>query len=84
MKNDTHTRAQMNLYWHYLRVVASDSGHTPEELHLIFGKMFIVDFSDLDFGVQSTKNLTRKEFSAYIEKIRYHVAEFGIQLEDNI
>ena len=73
---------QNAFYWLCLNAIAHEIGEDPEELHVTFKSMFLVDRSKKLPIVRSTTSLDTKEFTDYIEKISIKVSEFGITLPD--
>jgi len=73
-------------YWGVLLdTIADETGHTPEELHEIYKKMFIprrfVKYGDEEVEIlKSTTKLTVGEFVEYINKITREAVQLGIAL----
>lgn len=73
-------------YWGVvLRVVAKETGHTEEELHEIYKRMFlprkVIQYKGKDFPVPgSTTESDSVEFTEYIERVRAEAATLGIQI----
>lgn len=75
---------QNRYYWFYLRLIANDSGHTEDELHQLFKRIFLpptfITVLGREIKVPSTtKGLNKNEFSEYLDKI---AAETNIPLPD--
>lgn len=84
-----HRSLDQNAYlWGVVyREVAIHTGHTEEELHRIFKRMFLPPKFILWKGIQiktpgSTAELNKPEFGEYIERIRAEVANLGITIPD--
>jgi len=66
--------AQNRLYWLYLNLIASETGHIPEDLNKLFKSEFLpVEYKEL-YGkkialLTSSKDLDTKEFTEYLNKI---------------
>lgn len=73
---------QNRYYWLCLNHIANELGETePENLHITFAAMFLVDKSDPKLPIiKSTTSLNSKEFMDYMEKISSKMSEFGITL----
>lgn len=71
-----HRSSQQNRYYRgvVLAILAEETGHTPEELHLAFRSMFLSDQEGSLRLPRSTAVLTTEEFSAYVEKIRNYAS----------
>lgn len=75
-------------YWGVvLAVIAEETGHTAEELHEIFKRMFlpprVVTYKEKELKIaSSTANLNTLEFSQYIERIRAEAGTMGITIPD--
>lgn len=72
------TLPQNRTYRAYLEDISQEINDwtTPEELHAIFWQRFLL-VQKWDFSyVRSTKDLTTKEMSVYLEQIRILVAEY--------
>lgn len=81
------TLPQNKLYWPvYVGIVADHLGYFPDELHEEYKLMFNPQDSKLIPGEKvggSTKKMTRKQFSEYLEKIRiWAMIEHGIDLPE--
>ena len=65
---------QNNYYWGIIRILADELGYTEQEMHhTVKGH----------FEVESTKNLTSKEFADLIERIiRWSAMELNIVIHD--
>lgn len=75
-------------YWGaILPEIAKHTGHTPEDLHEIYKKMFLPKrftvYHDQEIELlPTTTTLTTAEFGEYIERIRGDAAEMGIVIPD--
>ena len=75
-------------YWGaVLPIIAEETGHSAEELHEIFKRMFLppktVRFRGRDFRMPgSTKDCNVAEFHEYIEKVRAEASSMGIEIPD--
>jgi len=84
---DRSTR-QNAYYWGIvMSLISKEVGHTAEELHEIFKKMFlprkVLVFEGKEYEVvPSTKQLTTKEFNEYLERIIVKASEMGIVIPD--
>ena len=75
----TRSVRQNSLYWLYLGLVATDSGHTPDVLHEFFkGELLGFDTETVTFAngasrevrtPKSTTRLSKSGFSDYMERI---------------
>jgi hypothetical protein len=73
-KRPPRTARQNNFLWAYYTLIADDSGHTPEEIHLWAKGMFLTERVVDVYGkptrvVGSTTRLTKQGFSEFIERI---------------
>ncbi len=65
---------QNNYYWKIVNILADDLGYTEQEMHATIKNHFNVD---------STKTLSTKEFSVFIERlIRWSAVELNIVIPD--
>ncbi len=80
------SNSQNAMYWGYiLPEIANETGHTAEELHFFFKRMFLPK-KFIKVGKKrlmaepSTTRLSTKEFSEYVEKIIvWSAQELGIE-----
>ena len=73
---------QHRYYWVYLGIISRESGHTPEELHLLFKGLFLTKDIKEIMGKQvritkSTTELSKGEFCEYLVQIS---GECGVEL----
>lgn len=77
---------QNSYYWGVvLPTISLDTGHTVNELHEIFKRMFlppnIVNFKDKEFKITgSTTKLSVGEFVEYIQRITAEAGQLGIHI----
>ena len=65
---------QNNYYWNIVRILAEELGYTENEMHSTIKN---------HFEVESTKTLSTKEFSSFIERIvRWSAIELNIVIPD--
>ena len=65
---------QNNYYWNIVRIIADELGYTEQEMHSTIKNHFDVD---------STKTLSTKEFSGFIERlVRWSAIELNIIIPD--
>ncbi len=65
---------QNNYYWNIVKILADELGYTEQEMHSTIKNHFEID---------STKTLSSKEFSQFIEKlIRWSAIELDIVIPD--
>lgn len=87
-KQRDRTLSQNAWYWGcILPIIASETGHTVNELHEIYKRMFldpkIITYREIDFKIPSTTTTTNTvEFTNYIEKVRAEAASMGIIIPD--
>lgn len=88
-KTKKRSLSQNALMWMWLNDVAKQmsdiTGYDQDEMHAVFKKKFlvprIVRVDDVEVDIYSTKNLTTKEFTEYLERIdRFCAQEFGIHV----
>lgn len=80
----TRSDNQNRYYWNYLRLIANDTGHTEDELHQLFKRIFLpptfIKVLGREIKIPSTtKKLNKVEFGEYLDKI---CAETNIPLPD--
>ena len=80
---------QNNWYWGaVLPTIAHATGHTSEELHEVYKRLFlkkkVITYHGRDIPIPgSTTEADTAEFTEYIERIRAHAAmELGINIPD--
>lgn len=71
-------------YWFYLKLVSDSCGHTPQELHEIFKRLFIppkiIKWKKTTIKTPgSTSDLNKPQFGEYLDRI---CAETNILLPD--
>ena len=67
---------QNNYYWKIVNILGDDLGYTDQEMHSTI---------KTHFNIQSTKILTTKEFSQFIERIiRWSAVDLGIVIPDPV
>ena len=81
------TLPQNALYWScYIKIIAEHLGYFPDELHEELKLLFNPKDSKLKLGEKvggSTTRMTRKQFTAYLEKIHLWASiEHGIDLPE--
>lgn len=80
--------SQNGYYWGVvLKTISEHTGHTEEELHEVFKRMFlppkVVTYRDKQLRIPaSTTEASTLEFTDYIEHIRAEVATMGIIVPD--
>lgn len=72
--NTKRTLTQNAYYWFYLRVIASETGHNPDELHEYFRRVLLpprfIKIFDNEIKIpSSTTDLDKSDFSEYLDKI---------------
>lgn len=76
--------SQNALYWKLVGVLASETGHTPDEIHEVIKQRFltprVVEVNGQAFEVRSTAKLTTSEFSDLTSRVYAMGAEMGIYL----
>ena len=78
---------QNNYYWFCLRIISETSGHTPEELHEIYKRMFLlpqfIKYRGKELKMpNTTTKLNKGEFFEYMERISAEAADMGISLPE--
>lgn len=73
-------------YWAALTTISEHTGHTPQELHEIFKRMFLppqfIQYKGEKIKVPgSTTKLSSAEFAEYIERIGAEAASMGITIQ---
>ncbi len=65
---------QNNYYWNIVRILADELGYTENEMHETIKN---------HFDIESTKTLSTKEFSVFIERlVRWSAIELNIVIPD--
>lgn len=65
---------QNNYYWRIVQLLGDELGYTNQEMHLTIKN---------HFNIESTKELERKEFSDFIERlIRWSAIELNVVIPD--
>lgn len=88
-----HHRQQRSLrqnayYWGaVLPLIAAETGHTAEELHEVFKRMFlpakVITYGGREMRMPgSTPDTDTKEFTDYLERIRAEAATLGVTVPD--
>lgn len=87
-KRKNRSTHQNAYYWGViLPVIAHESGHSIDELHEIFKRMFLVP-QEIEYRGKviripgSTANLSIMEFSDFCERVRAEAATMGIAIPD--
>lgn len=73
-KIPTRTDRQNRFYWLYVGIIASETGHTPDELHNAFKQRFLFRgardvYGEIIRRTGSTTELNKLDFGEYLEKI---------------
>ena len=74
---------QNRYYWALLTIYGMDTGNTPEEMHTDMRRAYGMDYKKEETGkryLKSTTELDTKEFTTYIEFIKNHAGQNGINL----
>lgn len=79
------TRAQNNLMWLWLNVIAEETGNSADDLHEIFKFKFLGSETVTAFGYKierpkSTTKLTTVEFTNYLDEIDALMLSINIRL----
>lgn len=79
------TRLQNSLLWHWYGEIADQTGYHKDEVHALLAREFLKSETKRIMGkdvtiAQSTKDLTVKEFTEYLERICTWAAEYGFYL----
>lgn len=75
---------QNRYYWGVvLNIIANETGHSTEELHEIYKRMFlprkVIKYREREFPVpSSTTDCDISDFHEYIERVRAEAAQSGI------
>ena len=69
------------------KMIADETGHTPEEIHEVMKSMFLKDYADFNGQkvviIKSTTSLNTKQFGEYVDKVkRFAAQELGIVIPD--
>ena len=80
---------QNDWYWVILEQISRDTGNSTDDLHRLFKGLFlpkkVVKLGGKEYTMSgSTTEQNKIQFGEYIEKIRAHVAQFGIVIPDPI
>lgn len=81
------TLTQNSQFWLWMEHIAQEIGSTHEDLHDYFCKKFLQRQVKVNKRIETvvggTRNLSKNEFTAFLEKVRDEAAEeFGIVLPD--
>ena len=69
--------AQNNYTWGVVYdILSKETGFTPEEVHQVYGEMFLSYEKDGHTFVKSTTKLTTVEMEDYLSKVRQHASQF--------
>lgn len=77
---------QNNLYWKWMRVIASESGSDPLDIHEAMKMKFleaseaVLPNGDLVRVTGSSRKLKTGEFSEYLQQIQAWATEWGVYL----
>ena len=83
------TTPQNEYYWGVvLPIIAKETGHTKEELHEIFKRMFLtaqtLQYRGKEIRIPgSTATLNTKEFGEYLEKVFVEAGELGLIIPES-
>lgn len=73
-KRKKRTVRQNRYYWLMLKWIGDELGYTPDEMHSIFGQMFLLVRDGKFSFVRSTKSLSTMEQEEYHANIRQYCA----------
>ncbi len=86
----SRTLSQNRFYWHYLRVIANETGNSEEDLHIFFSQKLLPrrfikikgrkNLHEIE-ARKSTTTLNKIEFGEYLEKI---CALSGVPIPDPV
>lgn len=89
----TRSGEQNRLYWEWLTIVGEDLGHHKDEMHFVFKRQFLCDkmpvlqrdefmeyLQGLGKNLQSTRKLTTKEMTEYLDKVFEQARDLNINL----
>lgn len=89
IRRETGVRSnnQNNYYWACMEIISNSTGHTAEELHSLFKRLFLPPKYIKVLGRElkvpgSTSTLNKSEFVEYMMKISAEVAQMGITLPE--
>lgn len=76
---------QNRYYWKCLEIIANHTGHTSNELHQLFKRIFLEPEYKTILGRElklpaTTTSLNKIDFGTYFDRIRAEVATMGIEL----
>ena len=76
---------QNSLLWMWYGIIADATGHSPEQLHRIFKRMFLEPKFEVYRGKEiklpgSTTTLSTSEFANYLDNINSEASDLGIIL----
>lgn len=77
---------QLNYYWAIMGFLANQTGHTKDELHLLFKRKFLkkiveVDGQKYEF-IPSLSNISMHKLWDYTEDIRYYMNQKGVYIPE--
>ena len=84
----SRSNQQNRYYWGVvLEIISKETGHTTEELHEIYKRMFLprklIKYKALEIPVpSSTTDCDISDFHEYIERVRAEAASSGIAIPD--
>lgn len=78
---------QNDWYWVILEQISNDTGNSVDDLHRLFKGLFlpkkVIKLGGKEYVMAgSTTEQNKTQFGEYIEKIRAHVAPFGIVIPE--
>ena len=75
--------SQNAYYFVLLSIISSESGNRPEDLHLLFKKMFAKKAKANPKGTISTANMSVSEFDSYLSMIKiWFIDMFGRDFDE--
>lgn len=86
LEKATRTLSQNSWLWGVVyKTIADSTGSTEDELHEIFKRMFLpprfVKWKDREIKLpNTTTELSKQDFSDYVDRIRAEVASLGISI----
>lgn len=86
--DDDRTIAQNKLYWKWLEILSIETGNDKNTLHKYMKSKFLSEVGSLKFHdrpleftfIDSTKDLSKKQFTEYLEKVFLFISDLGIEI----
>lgn len=90
---DLRSIQQLKLYWKWMTIIGEEIGHTKEEMHYVFKRLFLADkmpplqkdefmeyLQGLSKELATTRKLDKKQMMEFMDKVYEQAKSLGYHL----